>query len=114
MARVKRGVQVKKSRRKLMVAAKGYRHGRKNLVRQATQAVVRAKTYEYRDRRNKKRDFRRLWIVRINAGCKANDIKYSIFIKKLIDNKIELDRKILADLAMNHPEEFKKIVDKVR
>jgi len=114
MARVKRGLQVRKKRRKLATLTKGYRHGRKNLVRQSTQAHVRAKTYEYRDRRNKKRDFRRLWIVRINAGCKTNDIKYSVFIKKLIDKKIELDRKILADLAMNHPEEFKKIVDKVR
>ena len=114
MARVKRGTQVRKKRRKLFSQTKGFRHGRKNLVKQAGQALLKAKTYEYRDRRNKKRDFRALWIIRINAACRANGVKYSVFMKKLKDKKIELDRKILADLAANHPEEFKKIVEKVK
>jgi len=114
MARVKRGTQVRKKRRNLFAQTKGYRQGRKNLVRQAGQALLKAKTNEYRDRRNKKRDFRALWIVRINAACRANGIKYSVFIKKLHDKKIELDRKVLADMAANHPEEFAKVVAKVK
>jgi large subunit ribosomal protein L20 len=114
MSRVKRGTQIRKKRKKLLSQTKGYKHGRKNVFRQAKQALIKAKTYEYRDRRNKKRDFRRLWIVKINAGCRANDIRYSVFIKKLQDNKIDLNRKILADLAQNHPEEFTKIVQKVK
>ncbi len=114
MVRVKRGTQIRKKRKKLFSQTKGYKHGRKNVFRQAKQALIRAKTYEYRDRRNKKRDFRRLWIVKINAACRANDIKYSVFIKKLSDKKIELDRKILADLAENHPDEFKKVIAKVK
>ena len=112
MPRVKRGTQIRKKRKKLFSQTKGYKHGRKNVFRHAKQALLKAKTYEYRDRRTKKRDFRRLWIVRINAACRANNIKYSEFIKKLSDKKIELDRKILADLAINEPEEFKKIVEK--
>ena len=114
MTRVKRGTQVRKKRKKLFAQTKGYRHGRKNVFRQANQAMLKARSNEYRDRKNKKRDFRRLWIVKINAACRANDIKYSEFIKKLNDKKIELDRKILADLAENNPDEFKKIVEKVK
>lgn len=114
MPRVKRGTQIRKKRKKLFSQTKGYRHGSKNVYRQAKQAMLKAKTNEYRDRRNKKRAFRRIWIVRINAACRANGIKYSEFIKKLTDNKIELDRKVLSDLAVNNPEEFKKIVEKVK
>lgn len=109
MPRVKRGVIAKKRKKNLLAQTKGYKHGRKNVFRQARQALLKAKTYEYRDRRNKKRDFRRLWIVRINAACKELGIKYSALIDKLKKNKSELDRKVLADLATNNPEEFKKI-----
>jgi len=114
MARVKRGTQVKKATKNLLKKTKGFRHGRKNLVRMAKQASTKAGQYAYRDRRNKKRDFRRLWIVQINAACKQNDIKYSIFMNGLKKAKIELDRKVLADIAENNPEEFVKLVQKVK
>ena len=114
MSRVKRGVTTKRRHKKLLKLTKGYRHGRKNLIKQAMQAVLKAGTYAYRDRRTKKRTFRALWIIKVNAACRANGIKYSEFIKKLADNKIELDRKILADLAENNPEEFAKIVERVK
>jgi large subunit ribosomal protein L20 len=80
----------------------------------ARQASIRAGQYAYRDRRAKKRDFRRLWIIQINAACRLNDMKYSTFIKALKTKKIDLDRKVLADLAENEPEEFKKLVEKVK
>lgn len=114
MARVKRGTQVRKKRKKLFSQTKGYKHGRKNILQHAKQAHIKAKGYEYRDRRNKKRDFRRIWIVKINAACRDNGIKYSEFIKKLGDKKIDLDRKVLADLAENNTEEFAKLVEKVK
>ncbi len=114
MTRVKRGVTTKKTHKKVLKQAKGYKLGRKKLIKQAREAVYKAGEYAYKHRKTKKRDMRRLWIIRINAGCHANGIKYSVFIKKLSDKKIELDRKILADLAMNEPEEFKKIVEKVK
>jgi large subunit ribosomal protein L20 len=114
MARVKRGIQTKKTTKNLLKKTKGFRHGRKSLVKMAKQAATKAGQYAYRDRRNKKRDFRRLWIVQINAACRQNDIKYSVFIKALKDKKIELDRKVLADLAENNPEEFSKLVQKVK
>jgi large subunit ribosomal protein L20 len=114
MARVKRGVMIKKATKNTLKQTKGYRHGRKSLIRMAKQALVKAGKYAYRDRRNKKRDFRRQWIIQINAACQQNDIKYSVFIKALHDKKIELDRKVLADIAENNPEEFTKIVAKVK
>jgi len=114
MPRVKRGVQVKKSRKNLLAKTKGYRHGRKSLVRMAHQAVTKAGQHAYAHRRTKKRDFRALWIIQINAACHANDITYSIFMKALKDKKIELDRKVLADLAQNNSEEFAKLVAKVK
>lgn len=114
MSRVKRGVMVKKSHKNILKQTKGYRHGRSKLVKVAKQAILKAGTHAYRDRRNKKRSWRALWIIKINAACRANGIKYSEFIKKLADKKIELDRKILADLAENHPDEFKKVVEKVK
>ena len=80
----------------------------------AKQAVSKAGQYAYRDRKVKKRDFRSLWIIQINAACRQNDIIYSTFIKGLKDKKIELDRKVLADLAENNPEEFKKLVEKIK
>jgi large subunit ribosomal protein L20 len=114
MARVKRGVQIKKSTKNVLKQTKGFRHGRKNLIRMAKQALIKAGKYAYRDRRNKKRDFRRQWIIQINAACRENDIKYSIFINALKAKQIELDRKILADMAENEPEEFSKLVAKVK
>ena len=114
MSRVKRGTMVRKKHKKLLKLTKGYRHGRKNLVKRAREAIFKAGQYAYRDRRAKKRDFRQLWIIQINAACKLNDIKYSTFMNGLKKAKIELDRKILADLAQNEPEEFTKLVEKVK
>jgi len=114
MPRVKRGIQSKKTHKNLLAKTKGYRHGRSTLVRMAKQAVSKAGQYAYRDRKVKKRDFRALWIVQINAACRQNDIIYSTFIKGLKDKKIELDRKVLADLAENNPEEFAKVIAKVK
>lgn len=114
MPRVKRGIQSKKTHKNLLAKTKGYRHGRSTLVRMAKQAVSKAGQYAYRDRKVKKRDFRALWIVQINAACRQNDIIYSTFIKGLKDKNIELDRKVLADLAENNPEEFAKVVAKVK
>jgi len=114
MSRVKRGITTRARHKRLLAKTRGFRHGRKNLVRMARQADLKAGQYAYRDRRNKKRDFRRLWIIQINAACRLNEIKYSAFIKALKDKKIDLDRKILADIAENNPEEFTKLVEKVK
>ena len=114
MSRVKRGIMVRKRHKKILKAAKGFRHGRRKLIKQAKEAINKAGQHAYRDRRRKKRDFRALWIIRINAACRQNEIKYSTFINGLKRAKIELDRKILADLAQNNPEEFKKLVEKVK
>lgn len=114
MTRVKRGVAKRKRKKKIIKQAKGYKWSRKSKYRAAKEALMHAWTYAYRDRRTKKRDFRRLWQIRINAACREQGISYSKFINALKKNKMELDRKILADLAMNHPEIFKKIVEKVR
>lgn len=114
MTRVKRGVQKRKRKKKIIKQAKGYKWSRKSKYRAAKEALMHAWTYSYRDRRRKKRDFRRLWQIRINAGCREEGISYSKFINALKKNKIELDRKSLADLAMNHPEIFKAIVKKVK
>ena len=114
MTRVKRSVAKRKRKKKIIKQAKGYKWSRKSKYRAAKEALLHAWTYAYRDRRTKKRDFRRLWQIRINAACREQGISYSKFINALKKNKIELDRKILADLAMNHPEIFKKIVEKAK
>ena len=106
MPRVKRGVTARARHQKVFALAKGYRGRRKNVYRVAKQAVMKAGQYAYRDRRQRKRQFRQLWIVRINAACRLNDISYSRFINGLNKAKIELDRKILADLAMNDAKAF--------
>ena len=98
-------------RKKIMKLAKGFFGRRKNVWTVAKNAVEKAMQYAYRDRRNKKRTFRALWIVRINAGARLHGLSYSQFMGKL---NIELNRKVLADLAMNHPEAFKAIVEKVK
>ena len=103
-----------KRRKKIIKQAKGYFGRRKNVWTIAKNAVEKAMLYSYRDRRVKKRNFRSLWIARINAGARANGMSYSQFMGKIKANNIELNRKVLADLAMNHPEAFKAIVDKLK
>lgn len=114
MPRVKRGVQTKKTHKNLLKLTKGYKYGRKSKVKRAKEAAFKAGQHAYIDRRLKKRFFRRLWITRINAACRVYGIKYSELIKKLYIKKIEIDRKILADLAMNNREEFEKIIQKIK
>ncbi len=97
-----------------MKQAKGYFGRRKNVWTVAKNAVEKAMLYAYRDRRNKKRTFRALWITRINAGARLHGMSYSRFMGKVKANGIELNRKVLADLAMNHPDAFKAIVEKVK
>ena len=107
-------VAAKARRKKILKAAKGYFGRRKNVHTVAKNAVEKAMQYAYRDRKNKKRTFRALWIQRINAGTRQYGLSYSQFMGKIHANKIELNRKVLADLAMNNPEAFKAIVDKVK
>ena len=107
-------VAAKARRKKVLKAAKGYFGRRKNVHTVAKNAVEKGMQYAYRDRKNKKRTFRALWIQRINAGARLHGMSYSQLMGKIHANKIELNRKVLADLAMNHPEAFKAIVDKVK
>ena len=114
MARVKRGVQAKKRHKKVLKQAKGYRGARSRTYKVAKQAVMRAGQYAYRDRRQKKRVFRSLWIVRINAAARANGISYSKLIAGLKKANIELDRKTLADLAVNDKEGFYVLAEQAK
>lgn len=114
MTRVKKGVNAKKSRKNILSKTKGYRHGRKSKERAANEAIFHAGTYAFAHRRDKKGDFRRLWNVRMSAVLKENGISYSKFIPLLKKNNIALDRKILADIALNHPETFKVILNSVK
>lgn len=114
MARVKRGVTAHAKHKKILNATKGYRHGRNSVFRHAKQAVLKAAENRYRDSRNKKRVARRGWITTINAALKKHDITYSIFINKLTKSTVMLNRKVLAELAVNHPAEFDKIIEKVK
>ncbi len=112
MSRVKRGTIAHKKREKLLKRTKGFRWGRKNKERAAKEALLHALSREFRGRKEKKRNFRALWNVRVNAGSRESGISYSKLIGALKKKKIILDRKILADLAMNEPRVFKKIVEK--
>ena len=114
MARVKRGVTSKAKHKKVFKAVKGQWGRRKNTIRVARQAMEKAMQYAYRDRRNKKRDFKSLWIQRINAGVRAEGLTYSKFINGLSKSGIKLDRKILAEIAYDNPEAFKTIVKKAQ
>ena len=114
MARVKRGVTKHARHKKVLSAAKGARGRQKNTFRAAIQRVEKNRQYAYRDRRNKKRDFRKLWILRINASCRNHNIKYSEFMHLLQKNNIEMDRKLLAHIALHEPTTFKTIVEQVR
>lgn len=113
MPRVKRGVTAKARRKRLFAKTKGMRAGRKNQVKLARQAFLKAGTNAYIDRRRKKRDFRSSWIISINAACREEGISYSQFIKKMADKKTELDRKVLSEMAKNHPTEFSSFVKEV-
>lgn len=114
MARTRHGVASKKKKKKVLKAAKGYVGGRSKLYRTAKETVTRAEAYSYRDRKVKKRDFRSLWIVRINAACKANGLRYSEFINGLKKARIALDRKVLAELAVSHKSAFKRLAEMAR
>lgn len=114
MPRSVNSVAKRARRKKVLKQAKGYYGRRKNVWTVAKNAVEKGMVYSYRDRRNKKRTFRALWITRINAGAREYGISYSKFMGMLKANNIELNRKVLADLAMNNPEAFKAIVEKVK
>lgn len=111
MARIKRGVTSHARHKKVIKQAKGFRGRRKNTIRVAMQAVEKAGQYAYRDRRNRKRDFRALWIQRINAASREHGVNYARFMSGLKHAGIEVDRKILADLAVREPEAFKALVE---
>ncbi|WP_456381180.1 50S ribosomal protein L20 [Hydrogenimonas sp.] len=112
MPRVKTGVVRRRRHKKILKLAKGFYSGRRKHFRKAKEQVERSLVYAYRDRKQKKREFRKLWIIRINAACRLNDMNYSTFMHGLKKAGIELDRKILADMAMNNPAAFAKIVER--
>ncbi len=114
MPRSVNSVASRARRKKVMKQAKGYFGRRKNVWTVAKNAVEKGMVYSYRDRRNKKRNFRSLWIQRINAGAREEGMSYSAFMGKVKSSGIELNRKVLADLAMNHPEAFKAVVKRVK
>ena len=114
MARVKGGLMAQKRRRNILAEVKGYRLQRSKKKRVAREAIYHAQTYAFAHRKDKKADFRRLWTVRINAALMAHGLKYSRFIKTLKDKGIEIDRKILATLAVENPEAFNRIVSEVK
>jgi large subunit ribosomal protein L20 len=114
MPRVKRGVIAHARHKKILALAKGYRGRRKNVFRIAKQAVMKAGQYAYRDRRTRKRVFRQLWIARINAASRELGVTYSKFMAGLKKAQIDIDRKVLSDMAIHDPAGFKSIVDKVK
>ena len=114
MPRVKRGVTARARHKKVLSKAKGFRGRRKNVFRVAKQAVMKAGQYAYRDRRNRKRDFRGLWIARINAAVRELGLTYSAFMAGMKRANIEIDRKMLADLAMNQPDGFAAIAKQAK
>ena len=114
MPRVKRGVTARASHKKVLAQAKGFRGRRKNVFRIANEAVMRAGQYAYRDRRNKKRTFRALWIARINAAAREHGMSYSVFMNGLKKAAIAVDRKVLADIAVLDKTAFSKFVEKAK
>ena len=114
MSRVKRGVTARASHKKILDAAKGYRGRRKNVFRVANEAVMKAGQYQYRDRRQRKRQFRALWIARINAASRQHGLTYSVFMNGLSRAEIGIDRKVLSDIAIFDKDAFAKIVDQVK
>ena len=113
MSRVKRGNVARKRRNKILHLAKGFRGGNGKLFRTANQRVMKALCNAYRDRKRRKRDFRRLWIARINAAARLNGVSYSKFIHSLKEKNVSLDRKMLADMAVNDPEGFSDLVKSI-
>lgn len=114
MSRIKRGVTTHARHKKILDMAKGYRGRSKNVFKVAIEKVEKALQYAYRDRRAKKRSFRALWIQRINAAARLNDMTYSRFMSGLIKAGIELDRKVLADIALKEPANFAKLVEQAK
>ena len=114
MPRVKTGVVRRRRHKKVLKAAKGFFSGRRKHFRKAKEQLERSLVYAFRDRKQKKREFRKLWIIRINAACRLNDINYSRFMNGLKKAGIELDRKILADMAMNDAAAFSALVEKAK
>ena len=114
MPRVKRGVTAHASHKKVLEAAKGYRGRRKNVFRVANEAVMKAGQYQYRDRRQRKRQFRALWIARINAASRQHGLTYSVFMNGLSRAEIGIDRKVLSDIAIFDKDAFAKIVEQVK
>ena len=114
MSRVKRGVAARKKRRATLERAKGYRGDRSKSYKRAKEALLKADSYAYRDRRNRKRDFRRLWITRINAAARREGMTYSEFMHGMRVAEVELDRKVLADIAVQDPETFRRFAERAR
>jgi large subunit ribosomal protein L20 len=114
VSRVKRSVQARKKRRAALGRTKGYRGQAHSSYKRAKEALLKADSYAYRDRRNRKRDFRRLWIVRINAAARQEGMSYSQFMHGLREAGIELDRKVLADIAVRDPETFRRFAERAR
>lgn len=114
MTRVKRGMTTNKKHKKILKKTKGMSHSRQSSVKKAKEAIMKAGSYSYRDRRTKKRTARRLWIIRLNNAVKEKGLSYSKFIDMLNKNKVGLDRKILSEIAVKSPETFDKIVDSLK
>ena len=114
MSRVKRSVHARKKRRATLARAKGYRGKKHSSYKQAKEQLLKSDTYAYRDRRNRKRDFRRLWITRINAAARQEGMSYSTFMHGLIVAGVEVDRKMLADIAVRDPETFRRFAETAR
>ena len=114
MTRVKRSVHARKKRRSTLERTKGFRGEANSNYKRAKEALMKAEAYQYRDRRNKKRDFRRLWVTRINAAARQEGMTYSTFIHGLQVAGIELDRKVLADIAVRDPETFRRFAESAR
>ncbi len=114
MARVKGGYVTRRRHKKILKLTKGQWDTKHKLFRRANEAMMKSLWYSYRDRRQRRRDLRRLWIARINAAARSNGVKYSVFIDALKKNNIELDRKILADIAVRDPQTFSKLVKSVK
>jgi large subunit ribosomal protein L20 len=114
MPRVKRGMMASKRRKNVLKQAKGYKWRRNSNYATAKQAVIKAGKYAYRDRRAKKRTFRRLWILRLNNAVRQYGLKYSAFIKTLKEKKVDLDRKVLSQMAMENPTIFAKLIEKLK
>lgn len=114
MVRVKVGITRRRRHKKVLAATKGYRGARRRRFKVAREAMIKARAYAYRDRRTRKRNFRRLWITRVSAACRQAGMSYSRFINALKNSDIQLNRKMLSEIAVRHPDAFTKIIDTVK